>query len=184
VTTKKSSKKNSAKTATLRKPAAKTTGKSDRSKKTPVKKPATKKRSAPPRVEGSATTDKARRQTLASAKIAMAAAMEKKGIEPILIDVCGQSSYADFIGVVSGQSDRQVDAIAEYICEVMSDHGHRVLSKEGMRTGRWVLLDFGDVVVHIFYQPLRNVFDIESLWIDAPRVKLATSASARSDFQP
>jgi ribosome-associated protein len=59
-----------------------------------------------------------------------------------------------------------------------------VLSKEGMRTGRWVLLDFGDVVVHIFYQPLRNVFDIESLWIDAPRVKLATSASARSDFQP
>jgi ribosome-associated protein len=114
----------------------------------------------------------------------MSAALEKKGMEPVLIDVCGQASYADFIGVVSGQSDRQVDAIAEHVCEVMADHGHRVMNKEGMRTGRWVLLDFGDVVVHVFYQPLRDVFDIESLWIDAPRVKLAIPANMRSDLTP
>jgi ribosome-associated protein len=56
-----------------------------------------------------------------------------------------------------------------------------VLNKEGMRTGRWVLLDFGDVVLHVFYHPLRENFDIESLWIDAPRVKLVIPAEARSE---
>ena len=122
-----------------------------------------------------------RRESLATAKAAIAAALEKKAVEPVLIDVCGRASYADFIGVVSGRSDRQVDAIADGICEAMAERGRRPLGREGARNGRWVLIDFGDVVVHVFYHPLREVFDLESLWIDAPRVKLQIPAEARAD---
>jgi ribosome-associated protein len=125
--------------------------------------------------------DRARRESLAFAKAIIEAALDKKAIEPVLIDVCGQASYADFIGVVSGRSDRQVDAIAEGVCQAMADHGRRPLGREGARNGRWVLIDFGDVVLHVFYHPLREVFDIESLWIDAPRVKLQVPAEARAD---
>ena len=122
-----------------------------------------------------------RRDSLANAKTAIAAALDKKAIEPVLIDVCGRASYADFIVVVSGRSDRQVDAIADGVCTAMAEHGRRALGREGARNGRWVLIDFGDVVMHVFYHPLREVFDIESLWIDAPRVKLNVPAEARAD---
>ena len=125
-----------------------------------------------------------RRESLATAKAAIAAALAKKAVEPVLIDVCGRSSYADFIGVVSGRSDRQVDAIADGICSAMAERGRRPLGREGARNGRWVLIDFGDVVVHVFYHPLREVFDLESLWIDAPRVKLQIPAEARADAAP
>jgi ribosome-associated protein len=119
-----------------------------------------------------------RRDSLAVAKVAIAAALDKKAVEPVLIDVCGRASYADFIGVVSGRSDRQVDAIAEGVCEAMAAQGRRPIGREGARNGRWVLIDFGDVVLHVFYHPLREVFDIESLWIDAPRIKLRVPAEA------
>jgi ribosome-associated protein len=128
--------------------------------------------------------ERERRESLASAKAAVAAALDKKAVEPVLIDVCGRSSYADFIVVVSGRSDRQVDAIADGVCEALSARGRRPLGREGVRNGRWVLIDFGDVVVHVFYHPLREVFDLESLWIDAPRVKLQIPAEARADAAP
>ena len=128
--------------------------------------------------------ERERRESLASAKAAVAAALDKKAVEPVLIDVCGRSSYADFIVVVSGRSDRQVDAIADGVCEALSARGRRPIGREGVRNGRWVLIDFGDVVVHVFYHPLREVFDIESLWIDAPRVKLQIPAEARADAAP
>jgi len=125
--------------------------------------------------------DRGRRESLATAKAAVAAALDKKAVDPILIDVCGRASYADFIAVVSGRSDRQVDAIAEGVCQSMAALGRRPLGREGARNGRWVLIDFGDVVMHVFYHPLREVFDIESLWIDAPRVKLQVPAEAKSE---
>lgn len=128
--------------------------------------------------------ERERRESLASAKAAVAAALDKKAVEPVLIDVCGRSSYADFIVVVSGRSDRQVDAIADGVCEALSARGRRPIGREGVRNGRWVLIDFGDVVVHVFYHPLREVFDIESLWIDAPRVKLQIPVEARADAAP
>jgi ribosome-associated protein len=128
--------------------------------------------------------ERERRESLAAAKAAVAAALEKKAVEPVLIDVCGRSSYADFIAVVSGRSDRQVDAIADGICDAMSARGRRPIGREGARNGRWVLIDFADVVVHVFYHPLREVFDIESLWIDAPRIKLQIPAEARADAAP
>jgi ribosome-associated protein len=140
------------------------------------------RRAAVPELSPSRPGDeRARREALSFAKAVIGAALDKKAIEPVLIDVCGQASYADFIGVVSGRSDRQVDAIAEGVCEAMAGQGRRPLGREGARNGRWVLIDFGDVVLHVFYHPLREVFDIESLWIDAPRVKLQVPAEARAE---
>jgi ribosome-associated protein len=167
------------------KPAGKSAGKAaSRGKKVAHKAPPKSKaqpRRAPsaelpavPRVD-----EKGRRDSLANAKLAISAALDKKAVEPVLIDIYGRSSYADFIAVVSGRSDRQVDAIAEGVCEAMAAQGRRPIGREGARNGRWVLIDFGDVVMHVFYHPLREVFDIESLWIDAPRVKLQVPAEAR-----
>ncbi len=145
--------------------------------KTKVKGPAAELSDVRPDVRS--IDERGRRDSLANAKAAITAALDKKAVEPVLIDVCGRASYADFIAVVSGRSDRQVDAIADSVCDAMAERGRRPLGREGARNGRWVLIDFGDVVVHVFYHPLREVFDIESLWIDAPRVKLQVPAEAR-----
>jgi ribosome-associated protein len=111
-------------------------------------------------------------ETRELAVAAMQAALEKHALEPILIDVSELGSYTDFIGIVSGRSDRQVDAIADSVCQVMKGLGHRVYGQEGSGNGRWTLLDFGAFVIHVFYHPVREFYDLESLWIEAPRVKL------------
>jgi ribosome-associated protein len=103
---------------------------------------------------------------------AMNAALDKKALMPVLIDVSGMASYTDFIGIVSGRSDRQVDAIADGITALMKGRGRMPLGQEGTGSGRWTLLDFGSIVVHVFYHPVREFYDLESLWIDAPRVKM------------
>ena len=121
---------------------------------------------------------KEQREALTAARAAIDAALAKKALLPVLIDVSGRASYTDYIGIVSGRSDRQVDAIAEHVHKVMQERGRRLLGREGTRNGRWALLDFGDVVLHVFYHPVREVFDIESLWIDAPRVKLQVPPEA------
>jgi ribosome-associated protein len=177
VTTKKTPKPKS-KSKTSKRPAKTTARKTARKE---AKKPVVKRRAATPApVESRPGEERSRRESLAAAKAMIAAALEKKAVDPVLIDVCGRASYADFIGVVSGQSDRQVDAIAENVCDAMAAQGRRPIGREGTRNGRWALIDFGDVVLHVFYHPLREVFDIESLWIDAPRVKLQVPAEART----
>jgi ribosome-associated protein len=112
------------------------------------------------------------REAQSSAEAALAAALDKKALAPVLLDVADLASYTDFIAIVSGRSDRQVDAIAEHVAQVMKQRGARLIGREGAGNGRWLLLDFGDVIVHVFYHPVREVYDIEGLWIDAPRVAL------------
>jgi len=114
-----------------------------------------------------------------AAEIAIDAALEKKALLPVLLDVSERASYTDFIVIVSGRSDRQVEAIAAYVREVMEERGWRLIGREGAGGGRWTLLDFGDVVVHAFYHPVREMYDIEGLWIDAPRVKLQVPPEAQ-----
>ena len=111
-------------------------------------------------------------ETRALAIAAMEAALDKRALEPVLIDVSGIGSYTDFIGIVSGRSDRQVDAIAEGVSQAMKARGLQPLGQEGSGSGRWTLLDFGAFVIHVFYHPVREFYDLESLWIEAPRVKL------------
>jgi len=104
----------------------------------------------------------------ATARRAAAAALEKKARDVVLIDLRKQSSYADFLVVCSGTNDRQLEAIAEGVDKTLRESGERSLGTEGARGGRWVLLDFGDVVVHVFSEDERAYYDLEGLWSDAP----------------
>ncbi|MGB8221248.1 MAG: ribosome silencing factor [Polyangiales bacterium] len=100
------------------------------------------------------------------------AALDKKAIRIEIIDVRGKVDYTDFVVVMSGRSDRQVAAIARGIEEDLKQkYGARCSGVEGLPQGNWVLLDFGDVVVHIFHQDTRGYYDLEALWLDADRVE-------------
>jgi ribosome-associated protein len=99
------------------------------------------------------------------------AGLDKKALNVEIIDVKGKVDYADYVVVMSGRSDRQVNAIARGIEEDMKKvHGVMALGVEGLPQGTWVLMDFGEAVVHIFHQDTRGYYDLESLWIDAARV--------------
>lgn len=110
---------------------------------------------------------------------ALALALEKKALEPVLLDVRGLCTYCNYQLVLSGRSDRQVDAISEGIVVGLKQEGVRALGTEGKRSGSWSLLDFGDFVVHIFHHPLREHYDLEGLWHEAPHVELDVPADAR-----
>ena len=107
-----------------------------------------------------------------TAVTAARAALEKKADEVVVLDLRGVSGYTDFLVIGSGTSDRQLEAIAEGVEKELTTQGHRVIGSEGQRGGRWVLLDFGDVVVHVFHAEERTHYDLEGLWADAPRIEL------------
>ena len=100
------------------------------------------------------------------------AGLDKKAGKIEIIDVRGKVDYTDYVIVMSGRSDRQVAAIARGIEEDLKHkYGSRCSGVEGLPQGNWVLLDFGDVVVHIFHQDTRGYYDLEALWLDADRVE-------------
>jgi ribosome-associated protein len=112
-------------------------------------------------------------QAKQQALLCAAYALDKKAFDVRLLDVAGQSSLTDFLLIVSGGSDRQVMAIAEAIeLGMKKEHDVLPLAIEGKREGRWVLLDYGDVMVHVFQQPVRQYYDLEGLWTEAPEVSL------------
>lgn len=113
---------------------------------------------------------------------AMEAALEKKALEPMLLEVKEHSSYTDYILLLSGRSDRHVQAVADAVLDAMKKtRGLQPIGVEGKRDGHWTLLDFGDVVVHVFYHPVREFYDLEGLWIDAPRVPIEVPPDSRID---
>ncbi len=99
------------------------------------------------------------------------ATLAKKALHPVMLDVHELSSVADIFIICSGRSNRQVKAIAEHTQIELKKDGIRPLSVEGMEEGHWVLMDYGHVIVHVFYEPTRSFYDLESLWIDAKRIK-------------
>jgi ribosome-associated protein len=106
------------------------------------------------------------------ALLLVSSALEKKACDLILMEVRELSSIADYFIICSGRSDRQVQSIAQGIDENLHQAGISPLSIEGMNRGHWVLMDFADVIVHIFYQPVREFYDLDGLWGHAPRVEL------------
>jgi ribosome-associated protein len=112
------------------------------------------------------------------ALLAVEAALEKKALEPVLLDVSAESSYTDYILIVSGQSDRQVQAISQAIQDRFAAHRLRPVGLEG--TGEWTLIDYGDVVVHVFHHPTREFYDLEGIWSEVPRVHLSVPPEARA----
>lgn len=93
-------------------------------------------------------------------------AEDKKALHLRLYEVTEHCSYADYILVCSGTSDRHIMAIAEELRVEGKKLGRRQLGSEGMEKGQWVLLDFGDVVVHIFHEPVREYYEIDRLWLE------------------
>ena len=100
------------------------------------------------------------------------AALDHKAYDLVVLELGGISSIADYFVICSGRSDTQVQAIAEAIEETLRRGGERPLAVEGLPHGQWVLMDYGDVVVHIFYIPVREFYALERLWVRAPRVEL------------
>ena len=113
------------------------------------------------------------------AMLAVAAALGKKALEPVLLDVRDQSSYTDFILLLSGSSDRHVQSVGDAVVEELAKHRVRPVGVEGQQHGHWTLIDYGDVVVHVFYHPVREFYDLEGLWCDARRVALEVPPDAR-----
>ncbi|OFZ20357.1 MAG: ribosome silencing factor [Bdellovibrionales bacterium GWB1_55_8] len=116
----------------------------------------------------SGTSDPSREKALLCAR----AAIDKKSENVKVLDLTDISGFTDYFVICSGQSDRQVQAIADAVNHAMGSAGRELLSSEGYGEGRWVLMDFGDIVVHVFLDALREYYDLEALWGDAPRVKI------------
>jgi ribosome-associated protein len=102
------------------------------------------------------------------ALLAAAAGLEKKALFVEIIDVVGKVDYADFLVLMNGTSDRHCGAIADAVAKNLSERGDAPLIVEGK--GEWVLLDFFDVVVHVFSEDARDLYDISGLWMDAGRI--------------
>jgi ribosome-associated protein len=100
------------------------------------------------------------------------AALERKAYDLVVLETTKFTSIADYFVICSGRSDTQVQAIAEAVRDHLASLGVHALSTEGTERGQWALLDYGDVVVHVFQVPVRAFYDLDRLWARAPRVAL------------
>jgi len=106
------------------------------------------------------------------------AALDKQAVNPVLLEVKDLVSYADYLLVVTATSAPHVKAVAEEAMRTAKTNGVELLTNEGLDSARWVLLDFGDVVVHIFQPVERGYYDLETLWLEAPRVDIPGAEDA------
>jgi ribosome-associated protein len=98
------------------------------------------------------------------------AALDKKAVGLEILDVAGKVDYADFLVIMTGRSDRHAQALAQGIEESLKKKGVRPVAVEGLPHGLWVLMDYGDVVVHVFQDEARQLYDLDGLWLDARRL--------------
>ena len=99
------------------------------------------------------------------------AILERKAQRLVVLDVSELTSFADSFLVCSGRSNRQVAGIAEHIKKTLRDKGQRPISADGIKEGQWALLDYGSVIIHVFYETVRDFYDLEGLWADANRIR-------------
>jgi len=111
-------------------------------------------------------------EALEMATVAARAAVSKLGDDVVVIDVSGQLVITDCFVIASAANDRQVNAIVDEVEEKMRVAGHKPARREGTREGRWVLLDYIDIVVHIQHQDERNFYALDRLWRDCPLVPI------------
>lgn len=103
------------------------------------------------------------------ASIAARAAQDRKADDVVVLDLRGQTLITDYFVIATGETDIQIRAIADGVEEALTGSGARLLRREGTERGRWLLLDFGDVVVHVFGPEERKFYRLERLWTAAPR---------------
>ena len=109
------------------------------------------------------------------AQICAQAALDTKAEELVILDVRGLTTFTEYFLIMSGRSTRHVQALAETIETKMRSKRIKASSAEGLREGLWVLLDFDDVVVHIFYHEQRKFYDLEGLWSEGKRIEIEPS---------
>ena len=109
-------------------------------------------------------------EPLDKALLCLKSIKERKAIDPVVFDMGKLTSIADYFIVASGNSSRQVQAISRHVRAKMRENGVRPIGVEGEQKGHWILMDYGDVVVHVFYQPVREFYDLEGFWIEAKRI--------------
>ena len=114
------------------------------------------------------------------ALLAAEAALDKKARAIEIIDVTGKVDYADYLVLMTGQSDRHVAAIADAVDVLLGENDIAAISIEGMPLAHWVLIDYVDVVVHVFQVEARAVYDLDGLWMDAKRVPVPEASPESS----
>jgi ribosome-associated protein len=127
-----------------------------------------------------AITDIVRKQPMSARDKALFCAHEAlqfKALDLVLLDLTGLSSFTDYFLICSGKSSRQVQGIADNLESGLTKAGIKPLGVEGRVDGHWVLMDYADVVIHIFYEPVRYFYDLESLWSDARRIIWSENAA-------
>ncbi len=132
--------------------------------------PARGRPAAAPQRESEASWSVASETARERATAIAVAALDKKAVGVEILDVAGKVDYADFLVIMTGRSDRHTQALAQGIEEVLKRQGMRPMAVEGLQPGSWVLMDFGDVVVHVFLDETRQLYDIDGLWLDANRL--------------
>lgn len=178
-TTKKAAAPRKAAASKAKSPAAKSPTKTSR--KAPASKPAaaatatplTRRPKAPRPEKPLVVSEEARQLALAAA----AAGLDKKAVGIEILDVLGKVDYTDYLVLMTGRSDRHVDSIAQGILEALEkEKNKKALSIEGLQAAVWVLIDFGDIVVHVFQEEARETYDIAGLWLDAARLPMPEGA--------
>ena len=111
-------------------------------------------------------------------------ALERKAEDVVVMDLRGISSATDHFVIASGNSDIQVKAIANHILDELKELGERPDHVEGLDSGRWVLMDYINLVVHIFHPRARDFYQLEGLWGDAPRVVMEEGGGPEADGGP
>lgn len=113
--------------------------------------------------------------------VAAQAADSKQGEDPVALDVSGPLPLTDIFFLVSGRNERNVQAIAGEIEDKMIEAGVKTIRREGRAEGRWILLDFGDIVVHVFHEEDRMYYSLERLWKDCPAIPLELSVAKTAE---
>jgi len=106
------------------------------------------------------------------ALMALEAAVELRSLDPVALYISPYSSVGDYFVISSGTSQRHVQGVADNIREKLAEEGATLLRSSGYESGEWIILDYGDVVVHIFYEPSRHYYKLDELWSDAPCLEL------------
>lgn len=130
------------------------------------------------RASGGRRTIPAHDEAIATAQTAAAAIADKKGLDVSLLDVSDLVVVTDLFLIATGTSTRHVKTLVDEVeFALKTTHGRKPYRREGQEYGHWVLLDYGDVIVHLFDQETRNYYELERLWGDAPRLEFEAAAS-------
>lgn len=146
----------------------------------PEPKPPAAREKAPAADSAPSETPESDAQLDERVQTALNAASDKKALDMVVLDLRPIASFTDYFLITSGTNARQVQAIADEVVERMKKNGTRALRVEGYKTAEWVLVDYGDFIVHVFENKARQFYDLERLWRDAGRVALPEDVAGDS----